>query len=252
MAKTALVTGANKGIGLEIARELGKKGYKILLGARSEIRGEAAVNELINEGISASFIKIDLNDFKTLKAASAKIENLDILVNNAGIPGNLKTEKSDLDMGKPAFAYTTNELRETMEVNFFGTHELIKNLLPNLISDAKIVNVTVPVSDNNFWHPLAYKTSKAAQNVMTMVFGGEFRRTGSNRQIFGVMPGAVATDLNGMSAGGAVKTASEAAKLIVDFIFDIKNHNGHILNWDGLEIPSYEPEAFNTSGTKAK
>jgi len=247
MTKRALVTGANKGIGLEIARELGKNGYEILLGARDESRGANAVNNLKNDGVAASFVKIDLNDFSTLHAAAESVGILDILINNAGIPGNLITEKSNLDMGKSPLAYTTDELRQTMEVNFFGAHELIKNLLPNLTEDAKIVNVTIPVSGNLYWQPLAYKTSKAALNVMTMIYGVEFARTGARRQIFGVMPGATATDLNGETEGaqgGRVKSARFAGKLIADFVLDGNNYNGRILNWNGVEIESYEPVNF--------
>ena len=247
MTKRALVTGANKGIGFEIARELGKNGYEILLGARDESRGAQAVEALKKEGITASFIKIDLNDFDSLHAAAGKVGTLDLLVNNAGIPGNLKTQRSNLDMGKSPFAYTTEELRQTMEVNFFGTHELIKSLMASLAEDAKIVNVTIPVSGNRYWQPLAYKTSKAAQNAMTMVFGVEFAKTGSKRQIFGVMPGATGTDLNGETAGahgGMYKSARDAGKLIAGFALDGKNHNGHVLNWDGTEIESYEPTGF--------
>jgi len=247
MAKRALVTGANKGIGFEIARELGKNGYEILLGARDESRGAHAVENLKQDGIVASFVKIDLNDFTTLHAAAGNVGILDILVNNAGIPGNLKTEKSNLDMGKSPFAYTTDELRQTLEVNFLGTHELIKSLMVHLAEDAKIINVTIPVSSNLYWQPLAYKTSKAAQNVMTMIFGVEFARTGSKRQIFGVMPGATATDLNGETEGahgGLFKSARYAGKLIAGFALDGKNYNGRIINWDSTEIASYEPGAF--------
>jgi len=247
MAKRALVTGANKGIGFEIARELGKKGCEILLGARDERRGRQAVEELKKDGTVASFVKIDLNDFGTLHTAGDRAGMLDILVNNAGIPGNLKTEKSNLDMDKSPFAYTTDELRQTMEVNFFGTHELIKSIMSNLTGDAKIINVTIPVSGNPHWQPLAYKTSKAAQNAMTMIFGVEFAKTGSKRQIFGVMPGATATDLNGEAVGahgGWFKSARDAGNLIAGFALDGKNHNGRLINWDGTEIESYEPEGF--------
>ena len=252
MARRALVTGANKGIGLEIARELGKNGFEILLGVRDEGRGARAAENLKKDGLAASLVIIDLNDSKTLRAAADQAGPLDILVNNAGIPGNLKTEKSNLDMGKSPLAYTTDDLREAMEVNFFGTHELIKCLIPNLTEEAKIVNVTIPVSGSREWQPLAYKTSKAAQNVLTMIFGVEFAKAGGRRQIFGVMPGAVATDLNGLAEGpyprGQVKSAREAGRLIAGFALDGRNHNGRLVNWDGTEIESYEPASFVTSG----
>ena len=248
MTKRALVTGANKGIGLEIARELGTNGYEILLGARDEHRGGQAVENLKKEGVVAGFVKIDLNDFGTLRAAAGQVGILDVLVNNAGIAGNLRTEKSPLDMDKSPFAYTTDDLRQTMEVNFFGTHELIKSLLPHLTENAKIVNVTIPVSGNPYWQPLAYKTSKAAQNVMTMIFGVELAKAGGKRQIFGVMPGAIATDLNGETEGGhggQVKSTRYAGKLIAGLILDGKNYNGRLINRDGTEIMSYDPAVFS-------
>ena len=248
MAKKALVTGANKGIGLEIAQELGTNGYEILLGARDENRGRQAVEKLKKDGVAVSFVKIDLNDFATLHAAANQVGILDVLVNNAGIAGNLRTEKSNLNMDKSPLAYTTDDLRQTMEVNFFGTHELIKSLLPNLTEDAKIINVTIPVSGNPYWQPLAYKTSKAAQNVMTMIFGVEFAKAGGKRQIFGVMPGAIATDLNGETEGahgGQVKSTRYAGKLIAGFILDGKNYNGRLINRDGTEITSYDPADFS-------
>jgi len=236
MARRALVTGANKGIGLEIARELGKNGFEILLGARDEGRGARAVENLKKDGLAASLVIIDLNDSKTLRAAADKAGPLDILVNNAGIPGNIKTEKSNLDMGKSPLAYTTDDLRQAMEVNFFGTHELIICLIPNLT-----------VSGNLYWQPLAYKTSKAAQNVMTMIFGVEFAKAGSKRQIFGIMPGPTSTDLNGEPVGahgGRFKSARDAGRIIAGFILDGKNYNGRLINWNGTEIASYEPEDF--------
>jgi NAD(P)-dependent dehydrogenase (short-subunit alcohol dehydrogenase family) len=254
MTKRALITGANKGIGLEIARELGRNGCEILLGVRDEGRGAQAAENLKKDGLAANIVKIDLNDSGTLRAAAGQAGTLDILVNNAGIPGNLKTGKSNLDMDKSPFAYTTDDLRQAMEVNFFGTHELIKSLLPNLAEEARIINVTIPVSGSLYWQPLAYKTSKAAQNVMTMIFGVEFAKAGGRRQIFGVMPGATATDLNGAAEGprargrGHVDSARAAGKFIAGFALDGQNHNGRLINWDGTEIESYEPANFMSSG----
>jgi len=247
MTKRALVTGANRGIGFEIARELGKNGCEILLGARDAERGANAVEDLQKDGIVATFIKIDLHDFASLHAAAGKTGTLDLLINNAGIAGNIKTERSHLDMEKSPFAYTTDDLRETMEVNFFGTHELIKTLMANLTEDAKIINVTIPVSGDLHWQPLAYKTSKAALNVLTMIFGVEFARTNSKRQILGIMPGATGTDLNGVTPGahgGMFKTASFAGKLIAGYALDGKNYNGRLLSRSGTVIASYEPEDF--------
>lgn len=239
----ALVTGANKGIGFEIARSLGKRGYDILVGARDEARGRAAVEKLVAEDLQAAFIKIDLNDLDSLREAAKRVDSLDILVNNAGIPDSAKPGRAPLDIAKPTMDYTSEDLRTTMETNFLGTHELIKNLLPSLTDSAKIVNITVPISPTDFWHPLAYITSKAALNVMTLTFAYEFEKMGSHRQIFGIMPGAVATDLNGMEAGGHggfVKSPEAAGELSTDIIVSGKNQNGQIIQYDGKIVTDYE------------
>ena len=107
----ALVTGANKGIGFEIARNLGKRGYDILVGARDEARGQAAVEKLAEEAIAATFIKIDLNDLDSLHTAGRMIDSLDILVNNAGIPDSVKPGRAALDLAKHTFDYKTEDLR---------------------------------------------------------------------------------------------------------------------------------------------
>ncbi|MCI0184410.1 SDR family NAD(P)-dependent oxidoreductase [Sulfoacidibacillus ferrooxidans] len=239
----ALITGANKGIGFEIARNIGKRGYDILVGARDVARGQASAEKLVAEGISATFIKIDLNELDSLHTAANMIDSLDILVNNAGIPDRVKPQRAALDMTKNTFDYTTEDLRTTMETNFFGTHELTKNLLPSLTDAAKIVNITIPISPTDFWHPLAYITSKAALNVMTLTFAYEFEKIGSHRQIFGIMPGAVATDLNGMQAGahgGFVKSSEAAGKMSTDIILSDKNQNGQMIQYDGKIVTDYE------------
>ncbi len=239
----ALVTGANKGIGLEIARNLGKRGYDILLGARDEARGQAAVEKLVAQGIAATFIPIDLNDLTSLHTVKNHIDTLDLLVNNAGIPDSIKPGRAPLDMTKHTFDYTTEDLRTTMETNFLGTHELTINLLPHLTEQAKIVNITIPISPTDFWHPLAYITSKAALNVMTLTYALEFEKMGSQRQIFGIMPGAVATDLNGMEAGahnGFVRSPETVGALITDMILSDTNQNGQIIQYDGKIVTDYE------------
>lgn len=239
----ALVTGANKGIGFEIARNLGAQGYVILVGARDEARGQTAVKKLATEGLLATFIKIDLNDLDSLHIAGNTIDSLDLLVNNAGIPDRAKRGRPALDLTKHTFDYTTADLRATMETNFLGTHELLKNLLPVLTDHAKIINITVPISPTDFWHPLAYITSKAALNVMTLTYAYEFEKMGSRRQIFGIMPGAVATDLNGMEPGahgGFVKSPEAAGRLIASIILSDENHNGQIIQYDGKVVTDYE------------
>jgi NAD(P)-dependent dehydrogenase (short-subunit alcohol dehydrogenase family) len=229
MAKKVLITGANKGIGKQIARQMGKNGWTVLVGARNEDRGLAAVRELIEENIEAEYLNVDLQDSTAIAAAADAIESrhadLFMLVNNAAIPG---------DMHKPGYEFTTGELRNVMETNFFGPFELTRRLLPTLEKNSgRIVNIAIPIGRLPHFNPFAYKTSKAAFNVMALSLAQNFAEKGKSVEIFSVMPGATATDLNGNIAGEFVKTAEEAGRLIAGFILDGKNHNGELINSNG-------------------
>ena len=86
-----LITGANKGIGFALAQNLGQRGYEVLIGARNETRGQEAVEKLKAEGITAKFVKVDLDDLNQLTSLSA-LTDIDLLINNAGISGNIHSE----------------------------------------------------------------------------------------------------------------------------------------------------------------
>ncbi|MDR1204176.1 MAG: SDR family NAD(P)-dependent oxidoreductase [Peptococcaceae bacterium] len=229
MAKKVFITGANKGIGKQIARQMGKNGWTVLVGARNEERGLAAARELLGENIEAEYLNIDLLDSKTIAAAVQTVESrhadLSMLVNNAAIPG---------DMRKPGYEFTVDELRNVMETNFFGPFELTRRLLPTLEkNNGRVVNVTIPIGVLSFFNPFAYKTTKAALNVMAQSFAQSFTEKNKPIEIFSVMPGATTTDLNGNITGEHVKTAEESGILIVGFILDGKNHNGEVINTNG-------------------
>jgi NAD(P)-dependent dehydrogenase (short-subunit alcohol dehydrogenase family) len=229
MAKKVIITGANKGIGKQIAREMGKAGWTVLVGARNESRGLEAVRELQGEGMDAQYLRIDLTEQDTILAAANTLKShhpdLNMLINNAAIPG---------DMRKPGYDFTSDELREVMETNFFGTFELTRCLLPILEANhGRIVNITVPIGANAFFNPFAYKTSKAALNVMIQSLAQNFKQADKHLEIFGIMPGGTTTDLNGNRVGEYFKTAEEAGKLIAGIFFDGKNHNGEVINYDG-------------------
>jgi NAD(P)-dependent dehydrogenase (short-subunit alcohol dehydrogenase family) len=117
MEKVVLVTGANKGIGFEVSRQLGRAGFTVLLGARDTARGEEAAKKLRGEGLDVRFVKADLNQAVESGAALAKqigeeFGHLDVLVNNAAI--------ADREDG-PASSVAIETLRRTFETNFFGT-----------------------------------------------------------------------------------------------------------------------------------
>src|SRR5579872_1170979 len=181
--KVALVTGANKGIGLEIARQLGQRGITVAVGARDAGRGEEAARQLQREGIEARFLPLDTTDQTTIDSAAQTIERefgrLDILVNNAAIAlDNVPPSQLDMDV-----------LRRTFETNFFGVFAVTKALLPLLrrAPAGRIVNMSsglgslTQTSDPSWGYAqfnlLAYNASKTALNALTVQFANELRDT---------------------------------------------------------------------------
>ena len=198
--KVALITGANKGIGKEIARQLGALGMTVLIGARDKERGEEAATELRAGGADAHAVVLDVTDESIIQAAAAKIEGdygrLDVLVNNAGVA---------LDQG-PSGTLELADLRRTYETNVFGVFSVTKAFVPLLQkSDAgRIVNMSSGLgsltdnSDPN-WEfaavkPLAYNSSKAALNMLSIIVAAELKDTPV--KVNAADPGYVATDLN--------------------------------------------------------
>jgi NAD(P)-dependent dehydrogenase (short-subunit alcohol dehydrogenase family) len=198
--KIALITGANKGIGLEIARQLGTQGITVLLGVRDENRGREAAEKLQAEGIDAHVVHLNVTDQSIIDAAANSIESefgkLDILVNNAGIAID-SVPPSQLDI---------EVLRRTYDINVFGVFAVTKAMLPLLRkSDAgRIVNMSSGLgslaqnSDPNYEYAhiklLAYNSSKTALNAMTVQFAHELKDT--SIKVNSADPGYVATDIN--------------------------------------------------------
>lgn len=217
--RIALITGANKGIGLEIARQLGRAGVFVLIGARDVARGKAAAEALSSEGLQASFVAIDLNDEQSIVAAAARIDadygRLDILVNNAGI--------TDPDDGIPSVA-TTTAMRRIMETNFFGTHAVAKAMLPLIrrSSAGRIVNLssslgslTLNGDPSSVYYSaqlLGYNASKAALNMLTVQLSEELRDTPIT--VNSVSPGFVKTDLNGNTGWLSVEEGARLPTMI--------------------------------------
>lgn len=228
MTKTALVTGANKGIGFEIAKHLLQAGYHVLVGARDQERGESAVNALKAFG-QAELLLINMADLQSIDQAINTIKqnynHLSLLVNNAGIPG---------DMHKVGWEFDVEELEATHQVDFIGPFALSKGLLPLLIANkGTIQNISIPIEPLSFFNAFAYQTAKAPLNVMTKSWGMSFEKENIPVEIFAVMPGAVSTDLNGNMTGDFVKTTAQAAEIIVGYVLDDENHNGQVINYDG-------------------
>ena len=224
--KTVLVTGANKGIGFGIAKHLGNNGWKVIVGARNQERAENAINKLRSMGIDVpGWVNIELSDLASIENAAKEINekysDLSLLVNNAGIPGDMSVDSQHTEI---------SVIRETLDVNFIGTFALTKALIPLLSKNGgRIVNVTVPSEISPYWHPLAYVTSKAAQNAMMGVMALEFQQQDIPVEIFSVHPGPTTTDLNGnMSLPGFHDIETVGLKM-AELINDGQNHQGEFI-----------------------
>ena len=202
--KIALITGANKGIGYEVARQLGREGITVLIGARNPQLGEAAAAKLKVDGADAHFIELDVTRLETIAKAAERIRaergRLDILINNAGV-----VDKGD---GPPSVA-DLDAVRRVLDVNFFGVLAVTQAMLPLVrrAASGRIVMVSSGLgsltwnADPN-WpfaviKPLGYNGSKAILNMLTVQLAWELRDTPV--KVNTVNPGYTATDLNGNS-----------------------------------------------------
>jgi NAD(P)-dependent dehydrogenase (short-subunit alcohol dehydrogenase family) len=199
--KIALITGANKGIGFEAARQLGKAGFTVLIGARNADLGQKAATTLQADHIDARFLAVDLDDHASITKAAATItadfDHLDVLINNAGI-----IDRTD----GPASTSSLEAIDRTMRTNFLGSVAVTQAMLPLLrkAPSARIVNVSsglgsVAENANPDWpyYPvkyLAYSASKAALNMFTVHLAYELRDTAI--KVNSADPGYTATDLN--------------------------------------------------------
>jgi NAD(P)-dependent dehydrogenase (short-subunit alcohol dehydrogenase family) len=203
--RIALITGGNRGIGFETARQLGKQGIVVVIGVRELKKGKEAVKTLKAEGFQAEAVEVDVSKPKTFDGAYDYLEShhdkLDILINNAGIRLETAAGPSALPM---------KILRETFETNFFGTVALTQRLLPLIRkSDAgRIVNLSSvlgsltlhsdPKSGIYSAKSFAYDASKTALNAFTIQLAYELRDT--NIKVNSAHPGWVKTDMGGPDA----------------------------------------------------
>ncbi|MBR5351189.1 MAG: SDR family NAD(P)-dependent oxidoreductase [Prevotella sp.] len=226
MKKTVLVTGANKGIGFGIAKHLGLSGWSVIIGARHQERAEKAIEELKALGVDVKgWVNIELADSDTIgkaaKEISMKYPDLFLLVNNAGIPGDMSVDGEHTKL---------EDIRKTIDINFIGTFMLTQSLMPLLEKNGgRIVNITVPSEISPYWHPLAYVTSKAAQNAMMGVLAMEFQQQGRALEIFSVHPGPTTTDLNGNMQLPGFHDIDTVGEKFAELINDGMSHQGEFL-----------------------
>ena len=234
--RIALITGANKGIGLEIARQLGRAEVRVVIGARDAARGQAAAGMLRGEGLDAGFVQLDVLDAAGIRDAAATLAatygRLDILVNNAGI--------NDGADGPPGSA-AIDAARRLFDTNFFGPLAVTQAMLPllRLAPAARIVNMSSslgsmtvngdPSSPYYGVHLIGYNASKAALNMLTVQLAQELR--GTQIIVNAACPGYVSTDLNGHT--GYLSTTEAAAVPVRLALQRGPQPNGAFLSVDG-------------------
>jgi NAD(P)-dependent dehydrogenase (short-subunit alcohol dehydrogenase family) len=233
--RVALVTGANKGLGFEIARQLAQKGVTVVLAARDENKAQAAVNKLKSDGLDVHPLKLDVTSAEDIAQLPSFFEKnfgqLDILVNNAGVSYDFEGD------------ITADTLRRTYETNVIGPFAITKALLPllkaspagRIVNQSSILGSLALMSKGQggeFAKP-GYTTSKAALNMLTVIAAQDLKNT--KVKVNAAHPGWVQTDLGGKNAPLSVE---EGAKTAVDLALLDENgptgifvHKGKPLPW---------------------
>jgi NAD(P)-dependent dehydrogenase (short-subunit alcohol dehydrogenase family) len=205
--KIALVTGANKGIGLEIVRQLAKAGFRVFLTARDRQRGEEASKTLQQDGLSVEFLQLDVADEtsidKLAKELPSQIEHLDVLVNNAGI--YLDASNASVLEVEPTL------ILQTLQTNTLGPLRLTQKLIPLLAKSnaGKVINVSSgggQLTDMSDWAP-AYSLSKTALNAVTGMMAAALRD--KHIVVNSICPGWVRTDMGGSGASRSVQQGAD-------------------------------------------
>jgi NAD(P)-dependent dehydrogenase (short-subunit alcohol dehydrogenase family) len=245
----ALVTGANQGIGLQIAKDLAAQGLVVLVGSRNLQRGEAAAKEI---GQDAYALQLDVTDQDSITAAAARVRNefgrLDVLIQNAAISNTRKLPGQSVE----AYAQTTrpsnvslDEMRAVWNTNVFGVLAVYQAMLPLLreAPHARIVNVSSGVgslttnSDSTFTYRSifgpVYPASKTALNALTVAMALELEREGI--KVNAVSPGFTKTNLNGYAGTETVEDGAREAVRVA--LLGPDSPTGTFTRWENATIP---------------
>ena len=233
--RTALVTGANKGIGKEIAKQLADVGLTVYVGSRDAGRGQRAVDEI---GADARLLMLDVTDAESISGAAEQIDTLDILVNNAGIAVD----------GAPPTESSLDSFRRTYETNVFGVLAVTNAFLPALrrSSSPRIVNISSGIG-SLAWSTgphsrfpadgaaAAYRTSKTALNALTLFYAQALAGDGFKVNVMG--PGPRATDMPALTGNSGGDPAEGAAGAVLLALLPDDGPTGTFVTWDGSPIP---------------
>ncbi|MDN5286315.1 MAG: short-chain dehydrogenase/reductase [Mucilaginibacter sp.] len=246
--RIALITGANQGVGLQVAKELVKAGVTVLLGSRNFENGKEAAKEIGNDAIP---FQIDVTDQNSITAAAERIEKefgrLDLLVNNAAISNTNKGNLSLAEYAQISKASTAslNEVRAVWETNVFGALAVYQAMLPLLKkgSEARIVNVSSGVGSLNsnadpaypyrpFYSPI-YAASKTALNAMSLAMMIELEGTDIKLNL--VSPAFTSTALNGFEGTESIEDGSREVVRVC--LYGPNDPNGTFTRWENTDIP---------------
>ncbi|MDX1442726.1 MAG: SDR family NAD(P)-dependent oxidoreductase [Gammaproteobacteria bacterium] len=211
----AVVTGANRGMGREVAHELAREGYHVIMAMRDPRKGNDALREFQDEGLSAEIRKVDISSTEDCKALAQYIRDthkgVDVLVNNAGILPESSDDETGRYPSNPWFIPPTSVM-EIMNVNTLGPLRLIQALGLLMRENGRIVNVSSGMGalTDMDTRVLGYRMSKTALNTITRVFSREFEK--KNVKVNSVCPGWVRTDMGGENAN---RTIAEGAASIL-------------------------------------
>jgi len=246
--RIALVTGANQGVGLQVAKELVANGVTVLVGSRNFERGEAAAKEI---GPGAIALQLDVTDRVSIATAAERLRKdfgrLDLLVNNAAISNTRKGSLSLQEYRKMTLASiaSLDEIRAVWETNVFGTLAVYQAMLPLLreSSDARIVNVSSgvgsltanadPASPYHASYSPVYPASKAALNAITLAMMIELESTGIKVNL--VSPGFTRTNLNGYAGTESVEDGSREVARVA--LLGPDGPTGTFTRWENVTIP---------------
>jgi NAD(P)-dependent dehydrogenase (short-subunit alcohol dehydrogenase family) len=243
--KKVLITGANKSIGFETARQLLQKGYYVFLGSRDLENGQKAVEKLKAEGLNdVEAVVIDVTDEESIKKAreiiGKKTEILDVLINNAGVMGGMEQTASNTDVAI---------YKQVFDTNFFGVVSVTKAFMDLLKKspEPRIVNVTsglgsLTLHNDPAWKyfkvkAAIYNSSKAALNMYTISLAYELRDT--NFKVNAVDPGFTATDFNHHSGTGTVEDA--ATRLVKTAMINAEGPTGMFFSDDNSPETGVSP-----------
>lgn len=243
--KTVLITGANKSIGFETARQLLQQGYYIYLGCRDMQKGQQAVSQLHSDGLTqVEPIEIDVDQIESIKAArrllGQKTKVLDVLINNAGIIGSMQQTPLETDI---------SVFKQVFETNFFGVIEVTQAFIDLLRQspEPRIVNVTsglgsLTLQNDPSWKyynvkAACYVPSKAALNAYTIVLAHNLRDT--SFKVNAVDPGYTATDFNHHTGPGTVPDA--AARLVKAAMLGPDGPTGQFFSDDNVPETGISP-----------